>query len=46
MLSEFLIHFEAWAKLGTHLEPINRVNAISDNIIIISGPKRELCSAK
>ena len=40
--SEFLITFEAWAKLaqqwlvcvllGIHLEPINRVNAVSDNI--------------
>ena len=54
--SEFLIGFEAWAKLAQkslvcvpfriHLEP---VNAVSDNIIIINcptGPKRELCSAK
>ena len=56
---EFLITFEAWAKLAQkwlvcaplriHLELINRVNAVSDNIIIINcttGPKRELCSAK
>ena len=43
---EFLITFEAWAKLaqqwlvcaqlGIHLDPINRVNAIVDNIIIIN----------
>ena len=51
--------FEAWAKsaqqclvrapLGIHPEPINKVNAVSDNIIIINnatGPKQELCSAK
>ena len=46
-VSEFLICFEAWAKLAQHwlafaplgryLEPINKtVNAISDNIIIIN----------
>ena len=44
--SEFLISFEAWAKLaqqwlvcaplGIHLEPINRVNGVSDNIIVIN----------
>ena len=44
--SEFLIRFEAWAKLaqqwlvcaplGIHFEPINKVNVVSDNIIIIN----------
>ena len=28
--------------LGIHFEPINRVNAVSDNIIIAIWPKREL----
>ena len=45
-MSEFSIRFEAWAKLaeqwlvcvplGIHLEPINRINAVSDNVIIIN----------
>ena len=45
-VAEFLITFEAWAKLaqqwlvcaplGIHFEPINKVNAVSDNIIIIN----------
>ena len=44
--AEFLICFEAWAKLAQqwlmcgplvrHFEPINRVNAVSDNIISIN----------
>ena len=52
--SEFLIGFEACAKLAQKrlvYAPLRilRVNAVSDNIIIINcatGPKRELCSAK
>ena len=45
-ISEFLVRFEAWAKLaqqwlvcvplGRHHEPIDRVNAVSDNIIVIN----------
>ena len=54
--SEFLISFEAWAKLaqqwlvcaplGIHLESINRVNTVSDNIIIASCTlaQRENCA--
>ena len=49
---EFLICFEAWAKwaqqwlvcvpLGIHLEPINK----EIMLLVITAPKRELCSAK
>ena len=45
-MSEFWIRFEAWSKLaeqwlvcvplGIHLESINRINAVSDNVIIIN----------
>ena len=44
--TEVLIHFDAWSKLaqqwsvyvpmGIHLEPFNKVNVVSDNIIIIN----------
>ena len=54
------VHFESWDKLDQQwlvcvchweyiLSQINKVNAVSDTIIIINcatGIKRELCSAK
>ena len=46
-ITEFLIRFEAWTKLAQQWLVWECILSLltSDNIIVPSGPKRELCSA-